>query len=289
MATPKMKIRHTRCQRAVGHGFFHSARIDVAGKTYRYIYDCGGKNIGERIDEYLHEDVNGGSLDALFVSHLHADHVGGLEQLLARVNVDTVVLPYLSFEERLLLTLESLDTPSASTAHWQALSNPASWFLARGAERVFEVIGWDPDIPPESNPPNPDLPDLGEVENDRVALEDAELHLKVLASARSSESGEETPATASQPKHGSSSTTITHDRALALVHHHAFWHFVTFVQHAPSDSLADFYSSVRKLLIAADRKLVDKRHPAALWAHILSNESLRRRLKQAYSAVFSDF
>src|SRR3546814_14066652 len=79
---------NNRIQRAVGQGFFHTATLAEDGnQRLRYIYDCGAKSDyekerGERIDELLADTGKQAKLDILFLSHIHEDHVNGVEKLL---------------------------------------------------------------------------------------------------------------------------------------------------------------------------------------------------------------
>lgn len=64
------------------------------------------------IDDYklLLKTVKGGrnkKLNLLVISHLHDDHVNGLEYLLKDIDVDTVVMPYVSEDIKLIARLES--------------------------------------------------------------------------------------------------------------------------------------------------------------------------------------
>ena len=106
-----MGLANLRKQHAVGQGFFHSAELIENGESrLRYVYDCGAmtKYAGtrsERIKAYLRSVGARSKLDLLFISHVHADHLNGLPQLLhARTgqDVDTIVLPYFNMIERLI-------------------------------------------------------------------------------------------------------------------------------------------------------------------------------------------
>lgn len=59
------------------------------------VYDCGGSegNAGETAARFL-QSIGRSRLDFLVVSHYDEDHAGGVAQLLSRVRVDTVFLPY---------------------------------------------------------------------------------------------------------------------------------------------------------------------------------------------------
>lgn len=76
----------------------------------RYVYDCGSMTKYQtartnRIKEYLRRTKRGARLDLLFISHVHADHLNGLPQLLDAkkgLKVDTIVMPYFNMIERLI-------------------------------------------------------------------------------------------------------------------------------------------------------------------------------------------
>lgn len=54
--------------------------------------DCGGYQAGDVLADYL-QSGGAGSLSVLVLTHYDSDHVDGVEELLARVEVDTLVLP----------------------------------------------------------------------------------------------------------------------------------------------------------------------------------------------------
>lgn len=105
-----MTLINRRHQRAVGQGFFHTAELEAEdGRKFRYVYDCGAMKKYEtqrnaRIDEYLRAVGANAELDVLFISHIHFDHISGLERLLDKTNgltVDTIVLPLIDVVDRL--------------------------------------------------------------------------------------------------------------------------------------------------------------------------------------------
>ncbi len=57
-----------------------------------------------RIDEYLRAVGANAELDVLFISHIHFDHISGIERLLDKTNgltVDTIVMPLINVADRL--------------------------------------------------------------------------------------------------------------------------------------------------------------------------------------------
>lgn len=69
--------------------------------SFSYVYDCGS----ERSDAFnsemsLYPAACDGKTDVLFVSHLHADHINGIDRLQAMEPAKTVIVPYLDAVER---------------------------------------------------------------------------------------------------------------------------------------------------------------------------------------------
>lgn len=166
---------HERRQYPVGQGFFHAGFIDGNGhgKPLRYVIDCGSmaKYAAERkarIREYVKSLRTKKSLDILFITHFHTDHVSGIEQLLTAVKVDTIVMPFLNVEDRLIAYARSLseDRASAEAEFYQALiQSPGSTVSRFSPTNVIFVRpgNGDSGVPaePEASPvapPDLDLP-----------------------------------------------------------------------------------------------------------------------------------
>lgn len=81
----------------VGQGAFYLERFtDIA----TIIYDCGStskKTIEQTLDQYLEKDE---TISALFISHLHDDHINGLPYLLQHCDVERIYLPYLTESQK---------------------------------------------------------------------------------------------------------------------------------------------------------------------------------------------
>ncbi|MEI8701880.1 hypothetical protein [Mesorhizobium sp. ISC15] len=118
-----MAIENSRYQHAVGQGFFHTAVLHGDDELrLSYVYDCGAmeRYATERkreIRKYLQRVGARSSLDLLFMSHVHADHLNGLEQLLddtRGLDVDTVVLPLVNVADRLIAFARTVAEDRAS-------------------------------------------------------------------------------------------------------------------------------------------------------------------------------
>lgn len=81
-------LENARQQRAIGQGCFHTASLAEDDQLrLRYIFDCGAKSDsekarGQRIGELLAKTDKKAKLDILFLSHIHEDHVKGVEERL---------------------------------------------------------------------------------------------------------------------------------------------------------------------------------------------------------------
>ncbi len=80
----------------VGQGAFYCE--DFEGK-FRIVYDCGSDNGAGFVENLLLQYFEKGTrIDALFLSHLHNDHVNGVEFLLNHCDVKNLFLPLLDDE-----------------------------------------------------------------------------------------------------------------------------------------------------------------------------------------------
>ncbi|MBZ9859094.1 MBL fold metallo-hydrolase [Mesorhizobium sp. CA12] len=115
-----MVLTHHRIQQPVGQGFFHTAMLVEDGSVFHYVFDCGSMSTykaarNARIKAYRKTVAPSQVLDVLFISHAHADHLNGLEQLLAPgLGVDTIVMPLLDAVDRLLAFGRDLVEDAAS-------------------------------------------------------------------------------------------------------------------------------------------------------------------------------
>ena len=138
-----MKV--TRIQYPVGQGCFHSGHIhwkndgyDKSG-DYRYIYDCGSMNksaLNDAVNTYRNRSSD---IDALFVSHLHEDHVNGIDHLLGSINVTTVFIPYVSEAASVLNLIEADINGMLSASTYRSHNRPP--ILVRTQGRVASSKG----------------------------------------------------------------------------------------------------------------------------------------------------
>ena len=146
----------------VGQGLFYTGRLKYGRASFNFVYDCGSEKTSLAKDAINGEFQPDEKIDLLIVSHLHKDHTSGIPHLFKRVNnVDTVILPYLSPFERLIVALM---TPRASQEYYHFLADPVAYFLEHGVRQVVLVGGEEADrrenwMPPFEGPS--DLPPDG--------------------------------------------------------------------------------------------------------------------------------
>ena len=108
-----MKI--TRIIHPVGQGGFYSETLNDGSNEIHVIYDCGG-NSSSLMQNYMDDYFPGNKkqeIDAVFISHLHNDHINGLEYLLRNYRVKYLFLPQLTQSEILeVLLYNSINTGS---------------------------------------------------------------------------------------------------------------------------------------------------------------------------------
>jgi len=121
------------------------------------IFDCGASDVAlleKRITFYL-----GGRalprIDLLALSHLHYDHVSGLPYLLSRAQVDTVVLPYISPLEKLLIAAAQ---PPMPPWYYSFLASPATFLASFGVRNIYFLGGGGEGEAPPLEPGPPSLP-----------------------------------------------------------------------------------------------------------------------------------
>ena len=113
----------TRVIHPIGQGGFYTETFkDNDEEVFNVVYDCGSEtgkpyDINSYLKKYYPDSTKHPKkeIDAIFVSHLHNDHINGLECLLGNTNVKYLFLPQLTEE----IILESL--------LYNAYLNKGSW------------------------------------------------------------------------------------------------------------------------------------------------------------------
>lgn len=94
-----MKV--TRIIHPIGQGGFYTETLTNGEQTKNFVYDCGGFNrkqdlMEKYLDSYLDRKSGEKEIEAVFISHFHADHINGLQYLLENSRVKYLFLPQLT-------------------------------------------------------------------------------------------------------------------------------------------------------------------------------------------------
>lgn len=135
----------------VGQGAFYCERFKLNSDDKNFInvvYDCGSSNglkcVKKQIKAYFHE---GETIHAVFISHLHNDHINGLEFLLKYCNVKNIFFPLSSVRGQAVLSLYEL-------ANGISFNNFTTKFIIN-PETALEEINLDKE-PPRIHPIAPE-------------------------------------------------------------------------------------------------------------------------------------
>jgi hypothetical protein len=89
---------------SIGQGAFYTEEFD----GFTVVFDCGSDNNIPLIEKEIRNTFEPNQkIDAVFISHLHSDHINGLEYLLNYCKVEKVFLPLINQNVRLNLHIYS--------------------------------------------------------------------------------------------------------------------------------------------------------------------------------------
>ena len=115
----------------VGQGAFYTEQFSGSFGQINVVYDCGSQTSLPLLRRQIQQTFAPGSvIDAVFISHLHADHINGLPFLLTHYRVKNLFFPLLTQEHRQLLLLRDLVAPNGPTTPFLTsfLTNPYQAF-----------------------------------------------------------------------------------------------------------------------------------------------------------------
>lgn len=95
----------------VGQGAFYCERFKLNPDDNNFInvvYDCGSLNNPNRVEKQIKANFHEGeTIHAVFISHLHNDHINGLEFLLKYCNVKNIFFPLTEKVDTEILLIDS--------------------------------------------------------------------------------------------------------------------------------------------------------------------------------------
>ena len=277
-AQPVNPMEVTRIQYPIGQGCFHAGHILWTNNgsspfdDFHYIYDCGSSDsTAALIDAIAAFRIQTTWIDALFISHLDADHVNGIDRLLGSVSVGTVYIPYVDSVVPILEILEAAAADALSASLIEAHIHPQSWFGRRGVARIVRVrsspdagpldpIRSDDDEPVEGPVPESELPP--------VVHFDAKIGTKEL------------------DRRGTRAQVETMDSGAMIIAnagHRLPWALVPHVDPKPKENQEAFRREVRSVLgLAPHQRLTANRLASAL-----RDKGKRKLLRNCYEQIVS--
>lgn len=91
---------------SVGQGAFYTECFE---NGFNVVYDCGTSSRKDYLIREINDAFKKDSIiNALFLSHLHSDHINGLEYLLDNFRVEKIFIPLLTEENKILMLLKNL-------------------------------------------------------------------------------------------------------------------------------------------------------------------------------------
>lgn len=119
---------------AAGQGIFASGTVaESEHSEFHWVFDCGSTYLSRVLRPKVRrfrKAVLTDTLDLLCISHFHNDHVSGLDDLIKGLNIGTIVMPYVSPLERLVL---GCINGRNRKAYIRFLSDPVESLLERAA------------------------------------------------------------------------------------------------------------------------------------------------------------
>lgn len=150
-------MRVTMAQQPVGQGGLFEGCLEADKHVLRWVYDCGSSQLASLRRE-IRQLSTAGQIDLLFISHLDSDHINGLDELLRRVSVSEIVLPYLKELDLALMICRDSENGRLTALFENFASDPAAWFLDRGVATVSFIRSKRDDSPPDDGPDRPNNP-----------------------------------------------------------------------------------------------------------------------------------
>ncbi|TCS67198.1 hypothetical protein EDD52_101293 [Primorskyibacter sedentarius] len=152
----------------VGQGLFCSGHFNRAGQDpFRWVYDCGTEAGSRRSTRARHvraemralqNDQATSHLDLVTLSHFDEDHLSGMLDLLKKFSVGTLLLPYLTPWERLIVAIS--EQTAVESDLFTFLTAPTEFLLARADMRIERILLVPPSAGREAAAPpiSPDEP-----------------------------------------------------------------------------------------------------------------------------------
>lgn len=133
----------------VGQGAFYIERFAGENGFVNVVYDCGSSTSFDILTKQIDKNLNKcEDIDIVFISHVHKDHINGLEYLLKNYNIKNIVFPYIHEEDKVLLKLEYLcksNSCKQSDFVYRFIDNPLNACMEYDRKLNFYTVKEDVD------------------------------------------------------------------------------------------------------------------------------------------------
>jgi hypothetical protein len=256
----------------IGQGLFSSGYLQRDGEgqpRYCWVYDCGTSSSDELVSEAINRlDRALGTrkrLDLVTLSHFDDDHISGVCRLIERFKIGTLMLPYMTLANRLIVAFAEGTAPQDGLTDF--FVNPVAYLVAQGGPGIERILlvpasGGDGPALPEGTPREPtwdgDHPDI-DFHSDKP--DDADEWLPLVEAAAQT----------------GSQTQVEYLRRGGALYVGSLWEFVPYNDDPEEEIAPYFVQSVQeertRLLAARARK---------------SRNNALRQLKKIYDEQFGD-
>jgi hypothetical protein len=266
----------------VGQGSFYTGEIFAENwnKRFTMVYDCGSLSNGYHLHNCIYDfsrhlsiSVIKFELDLLFLSHLDADHVNGLERILSNCSCGSIYLPYLTPFERLCAVLRNSarDTEN-SNDYLRFILSPHDYLLnieKSEIKRIVYIRGNSEKIN-EENFPQQDKPESSETAFELTDNLD--------------ESTEMSPAVLEALEGATLSSKIEVKKANNALYLNNIWEFYIYFEPGTYEQLEALKSGLEKICNWRDGNGVDLSQNDL--ANILRDKECLAELRKAFKKLF---
>lgn len=259
-------------------GFLVSEMTGPCASSFTYAFDCGSLN-REHFEQGL-SFCSPGKIDVLFISHLDADHINGIDALTAQMQVDTVILPCLDALNVTMIACEAIGPAGIRMSVQTFLADPTQWFAVRGVKRVLHLQRGSGEETQPFNPTDEKAPDNGPFSKDDKL--DQGIRCTIHSKGSSIAGLVPSKDTVVETLDEHTVLTIGHDKI-------PLWSLVPYVHPFPEDVIESFQQAVGKMLPHAftNRSVCPKSFTKRL-IEVLADEDRRKVLKRCYTILSSD-
>jgi len=128
----------------VGQGLFATGVLyasDSEQVIYNWVYDCGSSDshaqLDTEIDSFIRSLKGRSWIDCFIISHLDHDHISGIAEIMKRVRIERLFLPYIPLIDRIEIALAQ---PFVSPSSLRFAADPAGYLLELGGDNLGEVV-----------------------------------------------------------------------------------------------------------------------------------------------------